>query len=220
MSLPNNNYLNMKTNTSKQHSSDVIIHIGCSTDSKPNWNSNLVKNNATTAQTYIGTTTETTNKFVVVPYSKGLSESFRNVCSIAGVQVHFKGANTVKELLIAPRDKDNIIQKGEVIYRYRLDQPSCNMEYIGETGISFGERCKEHLRALSSIFNHFQTAGHNITLDNFSIVCRESQGFTRTIKEAMFIRVNDPPLNRNLGKYQLPHIWDEVLQDLPALYLQ
>ena len=32
-----------------------------------------------------------------------------------GVQVHFKGANTVKELLVAPEDKDNIIQKGEVI---------------------------------------------------------------------------------------------------------
>ena len=70
------------------------------------------------------------------------------------------------------------------------------------------------------IFNHFQTTGNNITLDNFSIVGRESQGFTRTFKEAMFIRVNDPPLNRNLGKYQLPDIWDKVLQDMPALCLQ
>ena len=24
----------------------------------------------------------------------------------------------------------------------------------------------------------------------------------------MFIHVQDPPLNRNIGKYQLPHIWD------------
>ena len=28
---------------------------------------------------------------------------------------------------------------------------------------------------------------------------------SRTIKEAMFICVQDPTLNRNLGKYQLPH---------------
>ena len=35
----------------------------------------------------------------------------------------------------------------------------------------------------------------------------------------MFITVNDPILNRNLGKYQLPHIWDEVLQDMLALHL-
>ena len=33
----------------------------------------------------------------------------------------------------------------------------------------------------------------------------------RTIKEALYIRVNNPSLNRNIGKYHLPHIWDEVL---------
>ena len=27
----------------------------------------------------------------------------------------------------------------------------------------------------------------------------------------MFIRVNNPSLNKNIGKYHLPHIWDEVL---------
>ena len=27
----------------------------------------------------------------------------------------------------------------------------------------------------------------------------------------------DPSLNRNLGKYQLPHIWDNILQDTPVL---
>ena len=33
----------------------------------------------------------------------------------------------------------------------------------------------------------------------------------RAIKEAIFIRVNNPSLNRNIGKYNLPHIWDVVL---------
>ena len=32
-----------------------------------------------------------------------------------------------------------------------------------------------------------------------------------TIKEALYIRVNNPSLNRNIGKYHLSHIWDEVL---------
>ena len=39
---------------------DAIILTGCSTDSNPNWNSNSVKNNDKTTQTYIGRTTETT----------------------------------------------------------------------------------------------------------------------------------------------------------------
>ena len=50
-----------------------------------------------------------------------------------------------------------------------------------------------------------------IKLDTFSIMDRESQGVTRKIREVMFIRVNDRSLNRNLGEYQLPHIWDDVL---------
>ena len=33
----------------------------------------------------------------------------------------------------------------------------------------------------------------------------------RTIKKAPYISVNNPSLNRNIGKYHLPHIWDEVL---------
>ena len=48
--------------------------------------------------------------------------------------------------------------------------------------------------------------GHHSSVDNFSIVGRDVQSFTRTIKEDIFIRVNDPSLNRNIGKYQVPHI--------------
>ena len=72
----------------------------------------------------------------------------------------------------------------------------------------------------SPIYYHANTTSHSIQLDSFSIVDRESQVNTRTIKEVMFIRGNGPPFNRNLGKYHLPHIWDEVLQDMPALCLQ
>ena len=59
--------------------------------------------------------------------------------------------------------------------------------------------------------------GHEMPLDNFNIVGREDQSIARTIKEAILIRVNDPSLNRNIGKYQLPYIWDEVLVKSPEL---
>ena len=60
MSVQTNIYYNRKSNISKQLSADVIILIECSTDSKPNWNSNLVQNNGTTTRTHVGTATETT----------------------------------------------------------------------------------------------------------------------------------------------------------------
>ena len=54
----------------------------------------------------------------------------------------------------------------------------------------------------------------------FSIVYREAQGLTRNIKEGMYIKVNYPSLNRNLVKFQLPPIWDQVLKDTPSLHLK
>ena len=62
-------------------------------------------------------------------------------------------------------------------------------------------------------------SGHNININNFTIVGREDQNLTRAIKETLFIRVNDPSLNRNIGKYHLPHIWDEVLHTTSELKL-
>ena len=60
----------------------------------------------------------------------------------------------------------------------------------------------------------------NINIENFSIVGREDQNLKRAIKEALFIRVNDPSLNRNVGKFHLPHIWDEVLFNTSELKLK
>ena len=79
---------------------------------------------------------------------------------------------------------------------------------------------KEHLRVPSSIYQHSQTMGHPVNVECFTIMDMEAHGVTRIIKEAMFIWVDDPLLNSNLGKYQLPHIWDEVMQETQPLYLR
>ena len=42
----------------------------------------------------------------------------------------------------------------------------------------------------------------------------------RLIKEATYIRVNNPSLNRHIGKYHLPHIWDEVLNNITELTIE
>ena len=47
--------------------------------------------------------------------------------------------------------------------------------YIEESSRTFGERFKEHLKAPSLVYDHFNTTGDNVTIDNFSIVGREDQ---------------------------------------------
>ena len=152
---------------------------------------------------------------IVVPYSQGIGESVKNICKKHGVDVHFKGGQTLKNILVSPKDKDNITSKSSVIYSYTCGEIDCDEEYIGESGRTFGERFKEHLKAPSPIFLHQNNSGHETTLNNFRIIGREGNSLARTIKESMYIRVNNPTLNRNIGKYNLPDIWDKILFSIP-----
>ena len=121
---------------------------------------------------------------------------------------------------MAPKDRGNKCQKSRIICKFKCLHINCLEEYIGESGRAFGNRLKEHLRVPSPIHQHSSFTGCPVSPNCFTIVHRESQGTSRNIKEAMSICVNDPSLNRNLGKYQLPHIQDQILQDTPALQLK
>ena len=48
--------------------------------------------------------------------------------------------------------------------------------------------------APSPIFLHENNNGHETILDNFRIIGREDNNLARTIKESMYIRVNNPTL--------------------------
>ena len=180
---------------------------------KPEPNKNTRRNTNQSGQN----NTNKQNLYMVVPYHQGLSDSIKKSCKKCGVQVYFKGGQTIKNLLMVPKDKDPITKKSGVIYRYKCDENGCDEEYIGESARTFAERFKEHQKAPSPIFDHCNISGHKVNIDNFTKVGREDQNLTRTIKEALCIRVNDPSLNRNIGKYHLPCIWDEVLHKTSEL---
>ena len=158
--------------------------------------------------------------YKVVPYYSGLSESIKNIGRKFGVQVYFKGGTTIKNLLMTPKDKAPIQKQSGVIYRYQCDRVDYYEEYIGESSRTFGERFKEYLKPPSPIYDHSNITGHNVTINNFNIVGSEDLNQMRTIKEALYIGVNDPSLNRNVGKYHLPHVWDEVLFNTSELQLK
>ena len=121
---------------------------------------------------------------------------------------------------MAPKGQNPIQKKSGVIYRHKCDRVECDEENIGESSRTFGERFREHLKAPYPIFDHYNITGHNVTIDNFSIVGWEDHDLMRTIKEALYIKVNNQSLNRNIGRYHLPHIWDEVLLNTSELKLK
>ena len=157
---------------------------------------------------------------IVIPYTQGLCESIKRICGRYGIQTHFKGGTTIKNLLVSPKDKDPMVNQSSAIYRYQCGDLGCDDEYIGETSRTFGERYKEHLKAPSAIHHHSTITGHTTNHNNFQIIGREGHNLARNIKESIYIRVNNPSLNNNIGKFNLSHIWDRVLLNTKGLTLK
>ena len=139
---------------------------------------------------------------IVIPYTQGLCESIKKICGRYGIQTHFKGGRTIKNLLVSPKDKDPVVNQSGAIYWYQCGDLGCDDEYIGETSRTFGERYKEHLKAPSAIHHHSSQTGHTTNQNNFQIIGREGQNLARNIKESIYIRVNNPSLNNNIGKFR------------------
>ena len=176
-------------------------------------------NNQGTTGTQAPTNEVKTKGHIVIPYTQGLCESIKKICGRYGIQTHSKGS-TIKNLLVSPKDKDAMVSKSGAIYWFQCGDLTCDDEYIGETSRTFGERFKEHLKDASPIHHHSNNTDHPTSQNNFHIIGREGPGLARDIKDSIFIRVNNPTLNRNIGKFNLPHIWDRVLLNTPGLTLK
>ena len=84
----------------------------------------------TVAQT--ATSEVKTKGHTVIPYTQGLCKSIKKICCRYGIQTHFKGDSTIKNLLVSPKDKDpKVIQSG-AIYWHQCGDLGCDDEYIGK----------------------------------------------------------------------------------------
>ena len=184
-----------------------------------NNNQTQVNNNQDASTTNRNQGPTNTTGQVVIPYNQCTAKSFKHICGKYGIKVHFKGNTTIKQILMRPKDQDSKEKKNGVIYSYKCNNIACNEAYIGETVSTLGERCRGHLKQPSPIHVYIQQTGHNMEDNCFNIIGREDQGQARAIKESIYIRVNNPTLNQNIGKYNLSHIWDRVLFNTPGLKL-
>ena len=141
------------------------------------------------------------NCHIFVPYSQG-HKSYKTICSKYGIQLHFKGGQTLKNFLVFPKDKDMITKQRSVSYWFKCDKTESDDEYKGESPRTFGERCKEHWKAPSPIFEHQNSTGHVTTVDYFQILGWEGCSMARAMKKVYIYHT----LNKNIGKYNLPHI--------------
>ena len=155
---------------------------------------------------------------MVIPYIQGLAESFKSICGKDGIQTYFKGNTTIKKSSWNPRTRTPRTKK---LGNLQLPvQPHCLWWGVhrGDIKDPWWEIHGTPKATLSHPCAHTANR-HNTTDTSFNIIGREDQGLARIIKESIYIRVNNPTLNCNIGKYNLSHIWDRVLFNTPRLKL-
>ena len=146
-----------------------------------------------------------------LPYFPGLSESYKKIFKYTPIQVCFKGVNTLKSLLIHPKDK--ISTNKDIVYHWECQADGCNSSYIRETFRALGKRVKEHSKSTTSaILKNCKDFHHPLpSINDFSIIDKDPSQITREAKEAIHIRRLDPNLNQNIGKMSIPHCFDLLI---------
>ena len=129
-----------------------------------------------------------------------------------------KATRLLRQVLVKPKDQDPKEKKSGVIYSYQCGAINCGEEYIGETSrIHRGILQRASQGALPYTCTQPTHSVSQLSPDQFNIIGREDQDLSRLIKESMYIRVHNPTLNTNIGKFNLSQIGDRVLFSTPDL---
>ena len=95
---------------------------------------------------------------------------------------------------------------------YQVHCSKCNASYISETGCALYCRLHEHdVDKESAVNQHHENTSHAIDCYSTRVLDRETNVFRRGVKEAIQIRRQDPPLNRDRGRYGLPAIYNPLV---------
>ena len=142
---------------------------------------------------------------VGLPYVRGTSEKLAKIFREHGVGTYHKPFNTLRSILLHPKDKTPDLKKCGVIYQ--LQCPQCPEQYVGETGRTLETRLKEHFK-LASPRTAVGEHEHPISQDNVKVIAREDHTLRRKIRESVEIRTRRPAINRDQGGLTVPP--DEV----------
>ena len=152
---------------------------------------------------------------VVIPYIQGVSEQLRRIFKGHGIPTYFRPVNTLRQLLVHPKDKlDNERTVGPV---YHISCEDCPASYIGETERSLKSRFQEHQRPSSTTSEvsrhiHQDCPNHTVSLRNTKVLAVEPKWFERGVKEAIHIKLERPSLNKDNGRHYLHPVWTNLLR--------
>ena len=157
--------------------------------------------------------------FIVLPYLGTLSSNlkqklrtcFKNSLPQCNIRIIFKSANRLSSLF---RFKDVIPKELQSDLVYKFSCGNCNVTYYGKTERHLKVRSSEHIGIShltgkrveckpSAVSDHFLLHNHDSDFNDFTILCRDNNGFRLLIKESILISRDSPVLNRNTASIPL-----------------
>ncbi|KAK7925859.1 hypothetical protein WMY93_008169 [Mugilogobius chulae] len=151
---------------------------------------------------------------VSIPYVSGLSEKLQRIFRQHDIPVFFKPVNTLRQKLVHPKDKMPTEKQSNVVYSIRCSEDCCNEHYIGETKQPLHKRHRREATSgpQSAVHLHLKATKHKFEDSEVKILSREKGWFERGVKEAIFVKKENPSLNRNGGlRYNLPGVYSSIL---------
>ena len=112
-----------------------------------------------------------------------------------------------------PKDKIPKQLHQDVVYQWTCPEENCNSSYIGESSRCLESRVKEHnTSSTRTRFQHSMTNKHTkADISQFTIIDQDRKQVSREAREAIHIRKNNSALNCNIGKMNIPKIFNLVL---------
>ena len=214
---------------------EVTIRQALAQCGYPEWAIEKVKKEKEQPRTSKKTQSENQEKnkgLVVLPYVSGLTEKVSRVFKKHGYSTAMRPHQTLRNLLVHPKDKRDPLQTAEAIYE--VPCKGCSQTYIGETGRLLKTRLAEHkaeadkidARAFtrsqrkstssetfkSAISDHVAATNHVIGWEEAKLIDQEQDKTTRWLKEAIWIRSRGKnSMNKDEGAYKLNNIYDQII---------
>ncbi len=194
----------------------MLAHFCLKTCGYPNWA--FVKN--TKRNTSKQDTVEDKRSSIVIPYVAGTSEKLKRIFNKHHIPVHFKPENTLRQKLVHPKDRTPRHKQSNLVYAAQCSKECADL-YIGETKQPLHKRMAQHRRANSSgqesaVHLHLKDKDHSFEDSNVKVLAREDRWFERGVKEAIYVKLEKPSLNRGGGlRHNLSTTYNTVLSSLP-----
>ena len=109
-----------------------------------------------------------------------------------------------------PKDKIPTQLHQDVVYQWNYSNEKCNSSYIGESSRYLERGVKEHSTSSTSSISQHCTVLKNLkaSIFKFKVIDQDRKQVSR---EAIHMRRNNPALNQNIGKLNIPKIFNQIL---------